>query len=206
MSRVLVAALVAATLATSAGAAAPRPTLSLSDRDPVTIFLRGFKAHELVKVTLSDPEPGSRRVLTTMGGRAFVSFPNRSAGPCEDVTAYAAGSMGSRARMFSLQPGCPPVAPFAAAAARPSLRVSAVVPFTVRGSHFAPLERVRVTVDAKTNAARTVVATGLGAFFVRFRSLQVGYCPSYVVTAVGAKGSRASFKFVSRECPPPAAP
>ena len=121
--------------------------------------------------------------------------------------AYATGSKGSRARMLSIQPGCPPIAPFTAVAvARPSVRVTDTAPFTVRGSHFAALERVRVTVDSKSNAVRTVTTTGLGAFFVRFRTLQVGYCPSYSVTAVGAKGSRATFRFVSRECPPPPAP
>ena len=113
MTRGLVAALAAATLAASAGAATPRPTLSVADRDPVTFFLRGFEPRELVKVTLSDPEPAARRVLTTMYGRAYVRFPGRSAGPCDDVTAYAAGNKGSRARLLSINPGCPP---FAAAA------------------------------------------------------------------------------------------
>jgi hypothetical protein len=207
MSRALVAALATATLATSAGAATPRPTLSIADRDPVTIFLRGFEPREVVKVTLSEPAPGARRVLTTMQGRAFVDFPNRSAGPCGDVTAYASGNKGSSARLFSNQPGCPPIAPFSAtAAARPTLRVIDTAPLTVRGSHFAPLERVRVTVDAKTDATRTVSTTGLGAFFVRFRNLRLGWCPSYAVTAVGTKGSRATFRVVPRECPPPPPP
>jgi hypothetical protein len=207
MSRALVGALVAATLATSAGAATPRPTLSLADRDPVTISLRGFDPREVVKVTLPEPEPGARRVLTTMNGRAFGHFPNRSAEPCEDVTAYAAGNKGSRARLLSIQPGCPPIAPFlATAAARPTLRVLDTAPFTVRGSHFAPLERVRVTVNAKSNATRTVSTTGLGAFFVRFRNLRLDWCPSYAVTAVGAKGSRATVRVVLRECPPPPPP
>ena len=89
---------------------------------------------------------------------------------------------------------------------RPEVRVSDTSPFTVRGSHFAPRERVRVTVSAKVSATRTVVATGRGGFFVRFANLDVGWCPTYSVSAIGAKGSRAAIRLGVRECPPPPPP
>jgi|SRR5215211_2987000 len=92
------------------------------------------------------------------------------------------------------------------AVARPDIRVSDTSPFTVRGSHFAPLERVRVTVSAKAGATRTVVANGRGGFFVRFANLDLGWCPIYSVSAIGGKGSRAAIRLGVRECPPPPPP
>ena len=101
---------------------------------------------------------------------------------------------------------------FAASAAsatievRPSVRVTDTSPFTVRGSHFRPLERVKMTVHAKREASRTVRATGRGAFVARFESVGVGACPSYSVSAIGARGSRATDKLAGSDCPPPGSP
>jgi hypothetical protein len=73
----------------------------------------------------------------------------------------------------------------------------------VRGSRFEPAERVKVTVFAKNTLTKTTQASGAGSFLVRFRGVNLGYCPAYSVAAVGNKGSRASLKLRAPECPPP---
>jgi hypothetical protein len=69
MKGLLAALPVALVLGASAGQAAPsRPALSVVDREPVTIALRGFKSRELVKVVLLQESRLTRRVLTTLSG------------------------------------------------------------------------------------------------------------------------------------------
>jgi len=85
----------------------------------------------------------------------------------------------------------------------PTVRVADTSPFMVRGSRFEPAERVKVTVFAKTTAVKTTQASSVGSFVVRFRGIDLGYCPAYSVSAVGNKGSRAAIKRRAPECPPP---
>jgi hypothetical protein len=94
-----------------------------------------------------------------------------------------------------------------ALAAGPSVRV-ATSPFTVRGAGFLPAERVTVYVAAGAERSKTAVATSRGTFAVRFRSLEVGACESYVVRAVGNRGSRASVRHIPtrEECGAPIQP
>ena len=76
-------------------------------------------------------------------------------------------------------------------------------PFTVHGSGFLVGGRVTITVEAKQRALRRAVANTSGAFTARFVSVHLVKCNSYVVRAVGSRGSVAIRK-VSPECPPPA--
>jgi hypothetical protein len=84
---------------------------------------------------------------------------------------------------------------------RATVRVVDDSPFTVVGSAFRPRERVTLTVDAKTRATRTLTTSALGRFRTTF-TVTVDHCAGYAVSAVGAKGSRATLK-VTGECAPP---
>lgn len=91
-----------------------------------------------------------------------------------------------------------------AVAGRPRVDVSDLTPFTVEGRGFHAHERVVVNVSAPRRTTKTVVASSRGAFGVRFATVEVGACPSYAVTAVGDKGSRASTKARAVDCAQPA--
>ena len=82
------------------------------------------------------------------------------------------------------------------------LTVSTATVFTVHGLGFKRSERVTVyattlgsTVHVRVRATRT------GAFTARFPTFTLPACPVYTVKAVGASGSRASFR-VRTECAP----
>ena len=91
--------------------------------------------------------------------------------------------------------------------AQPSIRIVDLVPQArARGAHFAPRERVTVTLTAgKTVRVRRVRAGAGGGFLVGFGVLdpndRCGTVPK--VAAVGSKGSRASATRPKAECPPP---
>lgn len=85
-----------------------------------------------------------------------------------------------------------------------SVRVVSTAPFTVRGSHFRPRERVRLAVSAVGTATRRVQAGPTGAFAAVIRSVRVDDCSGYAVRAVGSAGSRAAVKLPAGECAPPA--
>jgi hypothetical protein len=81
----------------------------------------------------------------------------------------------------------------------PTLRVRTYDPFVVRGLHFRPLERVKLTLDGTwTRRAR---ADGFGRFLAAFRGVAVDVCDGFVVKALGSAGSRASMRTPARECP-----
>jgi hypothetical protein len=92
------------------------------------------------------------------------------------------------------------------AATKPSLAMAALQPPTVRGTHFARLERVRVGFSAGgVTATRTVRTTAAGTF-VAPAPAGFAYSPCgspLVVTAVGATGDRAALRLRQRECPSP---
>jgi hypothetical protein len=80
-----------------------------------------------------------------------------------------------------------------------------LAPLTVSGSGFASHERVTVTVTTKKRATRAIFANTAGRFTVRFATMSLERCSSYMVRAVGSKGSVVTKKVVP-VCPPPAAP
>jgi hypothetical protein len=87
--------------------------------------------------------------------------------------------------------------------AKPQLRVVSLQPFAVAGSGFRAGERVRVTVRAEGDVgARMDDADARGRIGVRFRSMTLGDCPTYVIAARGDKGSRAGLRSVPRPCGP----
>jgi hypothetical protein len=111
----------------------------------------------------------------------------------------------SRGLLIILLAGVVTAAP-ASAAVRPTLAIVHSTPsVTVRGTHFRPAEKVRLTLAAgDTRLTRRIVASGRGTF-----TATVGALPSfdpcsvsYAVQAVGANGERATVKFIARECPP----
>jgi hypothetical protein len=93
--------------------------------------------------------------------------------------------------------------PAASAATSPKLSVTDRSPFTVRGHGFAPRERVRIVVTAAGEGATKWATSGpAGALTTQFPMVKLGSCPAYVVRAFGAKGSRATLRFMP-ECPQP---
>jgi len=54
-----------------------------------------------------------------------------------------------------------------------------------------------------SSVVKTTLASSTGSFLVRFRGINLGYCPADSVAAVGNKGSRANAKLRAPECPPP---
>lgn len=94
----------------------------------------------------------------------------------------------------------------AVAATRPpaALRLT-LEPLSVRGSHFAPRERLLVRARAgERSATRTVITTRTGTFL-----LSLGFVAPWdpclgplTITAVGPQ-DRVTLKRPSRECPPP---
>jgi hypothetical protein len=88
---------------------------------------------------------------------------------------------------------------------RPAVRVAAMSPFTVAGTHFVPGERVRVVVEARGPHVRTVTARPSGRFTAVFRGISIPDCTGYIVFATGDRGSRARISLMP-ECPQPPAP
>ncbi|HET7647555.1 MAG TPA: hypothetical protein VFK17_03230 [Gaiellaceae bacterium] len=98
------------------------------------------------------------------------------------------------------------VALAAPTATTPRVAVTATNPVAVGGTHFRPLERVRVVVTTGAgNGTRYVRANRAGSFRVRFSTLGVSGCPWYRVRAVGDHGSRAAARLLP-ECPNGPAP
>jgi hypothetical protein len=85
---------------------------------------------------------------------------------------------------------------------RATLKLSKGMPLTLRGAHFLPSERVRVTVSGELRRTKHVAANGSGVFLVSF---QTAYdrCSGLLALAVGARGSRAMLKMPQLGCPLP---
>jgi hypothetical protein len=93
--------------------------------------------------------------------------------------------------------------PAAAAGGSARLSVTDRSPFTVHGLGFSAGERVRVVVTAASGGTTRWVTSGSrGGLIVHFPGVKLGRCPAYVVRAYGARGSRASLRFMP-ECPQP---
>jgi hypothetical protein len=88
----------------------------------------------------------------------------------------------------------------AGAASRPALRLLDRSPVTVRGDHFAPRERVRLTVTSDGEVKRVAVrSTANGIFRASLETMTVDRCSMVRVVAVGGEGSHAVLKML----PPP---
>jgi hypothetical protein len=98
------------------------------------------------------------------------------------------------------------IAATASARVPPSLHITDMRPVQVRGSHFRPLERVRVTVVIdNTRHLRIVRSTRVGAFVATFAAT-VTFDPctsSLAAYATGARGDKATMTVAQRLCPPP---
>ena len=93
----------------------------------------------------------------------------------------------------------------AGAQVKPSLRLVANSPLTVRGAGFHAKEKVRVTVAVSSvKQVRVVRTTAAGSFTVEISST-APYDPcndTLVVNAAGAIGDQAILKLPQRACPP----
>jgi hypothetical protein len=85
---------------------------------------------------------------------------------------------------------------------RATLKLSAGIPLTLRGTHFRPNERVRVTLAGELRRTKRVTAGRAGGFVVRFEAAY-DRCSGAIASAVGARGSRATLKLPPLGCPVP---
>jgi hypothetical protein len=87
------------------------------------------------------------------------------------------------------------------AATKPQLRVLGTKPLAVVGTGFGAGEAVRVsarTDDGDGSKLRAAGATG--RVVVRFPKLNLGRCSTYVISARGNRGSRATLRSVPPPC------
>jgi hypothetical protein len=88
----------------------------------------------------------------------------------------------------------------AAGAAKPALRPVDLDPLTLRGTSFKSRERVKVLLAAPPVVRSKVVrADARGRFRVAF-AVSPGRCDAVVVQALGARGSRATFRHDVPDC------
>lgn len=86
---------------------------------------------------------------------------------------------------------------------RPALRLADVQPLVVAGASFRPRELVRVqAIGTFGTRAKSVRATALGRFLVRFTDLSGDPCKLRFVKATGAEGSRAVLRLPPGACQP----
>jgi hypothetical protein len=90
-----------------------------------------------------------------------------------------------------------------AATTQPRLRLLDTDPVAFRGIGFKAHEQVRVVVYAGARAAKRATAGVRGGFVVRFVDLDPNACTGFSASAVGSKGSRATFKRAPGQCPAP---
>jgi hypothetical protein len=90
-------------------------------------------------------------------------------------------------------------------AQRAALRLTSTNPITLRGVAFKPRERVTLTLQLRSTSnrrTRKLTAGRLGGFTTSFTTLLgVDRC-EVMATAVGARGSRATFKLPQAQCRP----
>lgn len=86
---------------------------------------------------------------------------------------------------------------------RPALRLADVEPLVVAGASFRPRELVRVqAIGTFGTRTKSVRATALGSFRVRFVALSADPCKLRFVKATGAEGSRAMLRLPPGACQP----
>ena len=88
----------------------------------------------------------------------------------------------------------------AGGAAKPALRPLDLDPLTLRGTSFKPNERVKLLLSAPPVVrSKSVRAGERGRFRVVF-AVRPGRCDAVVVQAIGARGSRATFRRDAPDC------
>jgi hypothetical protein len=92
-----------------------------------------------------------------------------------------------------------------AAATKATLKVLKLKPFTIRGAGFKSGERVSITLSAGASGTARGTATATGSLTVSFPKAKVTACTAYTLRAVGAAGTRVTFKrTVTASCKPAA--
>jgi hypothetical protein len=92
-----------------------------------------------------------------------------------------------------------------AAATKATLKVVKLKPFTIRGTGFKAGERVTITLSAGATGTVRGTATATGSVTVSFPKAKVTACTGYTLRAVGAAGTRVTFKrTVTASCKPAA--
>ena len=90
------------------------------------------------------------------------------------------------------------------AAGKAKLRIMSSTPLKVKGTGFAPSERVLVRVRGREGLTRKRVTAGRsGAWVLGFPSVSYERCSGLIVSAVGSQGSHAGVKLPEPLCPPP---
>jgi hypothetical protein len=93
-----------------------------------------------------------------------------------------------------------------AAATKATVKILKLSPLTIRGSGFKPTERVTVTLSAGATGTARGTATAAGIVTVSFPKAKVTACTAYTLRAVGAAGTKVTFKrTVTASCKPAAA-
>ena len=82
-----------------------------------------------------------------------------------------------------------------------TLAISDRDPLTIRGSRFAPGEKVKLLVSGQVQLSRSVRAGSRGGFITAFR-VSLGRCDAVVVQAIGSRGSRAEVDVTQTACAP----
>ena len=92
----------------------------------------------------------------------------------------------------------------AAPDARPSLRILDERPLKLRGERFGAEERIKLVVSlGRDQVTRKLRASASGSFTTVFPSVRIDRCGrDLAVTAVGSRGSSASFKVLQPQCLP----
>jgi hypothetical protein len=85
-------------------------------------------------------------------------------------------------------------------AVKPSLWLADASPLVLRGGGFRPKERVVVIVAAHRRVSRRTVASRRGTFELVFPGVDSSNCSGFSATAVGNRGSRASYKRAPGQC------
>jgi hypothetical protein len=92
--------------------------------------------------------------------------------------------------------------PHDAAKARPALKIVSLSPLTVKGAKFVPGERVKLLVSGAGGKSKAARADRHGRFTAAF-AVKLDRCASFVVQAVGARGSRAMVDVTAPNCATP---
>ncbi|HEY7379894.1 MAG TPA: hypothetical protein VH572_01690 [Gaiella sp.] len=82
---------------------------------------------------------------------------------------------------------------------KPTLRIGALYPLTINGSHFRARERVTVTVRTPAPHVKRVTATRTGTFRVTY-AFTIPRCGTVTVRAVGGQGSRVTTQVPRPDC------
>jgi hypothetical protein len=98
--------------------------------------------------------------------------------------------------------------PVAAVASSNTARIgfTSVSPVSVRATGFKSGERVALTISAKVNRKKTVIASLRGGFRATFTGFSIARCQAYAVIAKGNRGSTAAAKVIPECAPPPPKP